>query len=102
MSSKSQKEKNQEAAKKSADNLRDKFIKNKEFRPRDLLNITKSITTRPKEKDYFIMRAQVLRIFGRNQLAFCDYNTALRLDRVSLIRVYPLCVRTAHARIVHA
>ena len=52
------------------------------FKPpsRALTLITEAIAVRPKTAKWYVVRAQVYRMLGRNQLAFFDYNSALRLD----------------------
>ena len=56
---------------------------------RNLTLITEAIVVRPKLAKCFLARAQLYRILGRNQLAFCDYNAVLRLDK-NLMRAYAL------------
>ena len=47
---------------------------------RALTLISEAIAIKPKTAKWYVLRAQTYRMLGRNQLAFCDYNSALRLD----------------------
>lgn len=77
--SKSQKELEMETAKKNA--LRAaKYLNEFKNCPKALTLISESIATRPRYPKWYAIRAQLYRVLGRNQLAFCDYNSAIRLD----------------------
>ena len=56
---------------------------------RSLYLICEALAVKPKMLKWYLVRAQVYRVLGRNQLAFCDYNSALRIDK-NFTRAYAL------------
>lgn len=54
--------------------------------------ITSALSRLPKTAKWYIVRSQIYRVLGRNQLAFFDINSALRLEPRSS-RLYAMCVR---------
>ncbi len=58
---------------------------------RALTLITEAIAILPRNSKLYLARAQVYRMLGRNQLAFCDLNSVLRLEP-QMNRAYALCV----------
>lgn len=53
--------------------------------------ITSALSRLPKTAKWYIVRSQIYRVLGRNQLAFFDINSALRLEPRSS-RLYAMCV----------
>ena len=67
---------------------------------RALALISEAIVVRPKQSRWYLVRAQLYRILGRNRLALADYNANIRLDAFTA-KTYARCVEAitfSHAR----
>ena len=67
------------------------FLKTRGKIGKNLEKLTSAIAYKIKMPQWYLLRAQMYRVFGRNQLAFCDYNTVLRLEK-NCNRCYALLV----------
>jgi len=68
-----------------------RFMKDSKVQSSKFPKLCQFISKNHKKPAWYLFRAQLYRMLGRNQLAFCDYNTALLLEK-NCIRAYVLYV----------